>query len=224
MKPLIIATFFLFLFSSLAKANEPDSAYIFSYTTGKHNNTAGLHYAWSVDKENWHTIGPEFRFLFSDFGSWGTQKKLINPFLFQGEDGLWHCLWTLNKEVGQFAHAATSDLYNWKRQSYPEVLENGNVINIEVSYDTSEKKYCITWLSEQDGQTEFYQTTTTDFKNYSPAEKTERITRLNLRNTVVINGEKQSGVINKVSWDIIDGLQKWYEWSRFHEQERADNM
>ena len=49
-------------------ANEPDSAYVFAYTTGKQNNTAGLHFAWSIDTKNWHGIGPEFRFLASDFG------------------------------------------------------------------------------------------------------------------------------------------------------------
>ena len=107
------------------------------------NVGAGLHIAWSVDRENWHGIGPEFRFLGSDFGTWGSQKKMINPFLFQDKNGLFHCLWTLNNETGQFAHAASDDLFNWKRQSYPEVLENGNITALEASFDSDKKTYLI---------------------------------------------------------------------------------
>src|SRR5690606_33908991 len=93
---------FVFLISGMRLfANEPDSAFIFAYTSGKHNNTAGLNFAWSINRENWHEIGPEFRFLGSDFGAWGSQKKMINPFVFQDKNGLWHCLWTLNNKSGQ---------------------------------------------------------------------------------------------------------------------------
>ncbi|MDR1022104.1 MAG: hypothetical protein LBL94_02360 [Prevotellaceae bacterium] len=41
------------------QANEPEpdpdsaSAYIFAYATGRHNHTAGLHLAWSVNCKKW---------------------------------------------------------------------------------------------------------------------------------------------------------------------------
>ncbi|WP_346857780.1 alpha-L-arabinofuranosidase C-terminal domain-containing protein [uncultured Draconibacterium sp.] len=214
----------VFIFKGLvAFCNEPDSAYVFAYSTNKNNNTAGLHYAWSVDKENWHTIGPEWRFLASDFGTWGAQKKMIQPFLFEDETGLKHCIWTLNNEVGQFAHAASDDLFNWKRQSYPEVTEEGNVLDLEVSYDKASKLYLITWLSEQQEQKKWFKTTTVDFKNYDETQEITKNERLNLRSTIVLDGEEQSGVVAKVSWKLIDGIIKWHEWSLFHNQERADN-
>nr|WP_321353964.1 alpha-L-arabinofuranosidase C-terminal domain-containing protein [uncultured Draconibacterium sp.] len=223
MKTNIITFFLLFLATVSLRANEPDSAYVFSYTCGKNNNTAGLNLAWSVDRENWHVIGPEFRFLASDFGTWGGQKKMFDPFLFQDNDGLWHCLWTLNVDIQQFAHAASTDLYNWKRQSYPEVVEEGNVANIEVSFDKQNKVYTITWINEVNGVEKIFKTTTNDFKTYSEAEEASEADRLNLRETVRIDGEEQTGVINKLSWKEIDALIKWNEWSRFHEQQRADN-
>ena len=148
---------------------------------------------------------------------------MFNPFLFQDNDGLWHCLWTLNNETGQFAHAASTDLYNWKRQSYPEVVEAGNVTNIEVSFDGQNNFYTITWISENNGTEKIFKTTTTDFKTYSATEEASKTDRLNLRETVRIDGENQSGVINKLSWNAIDALIKWNEWSSFHEQQRADN-
>jgi len=205
-------------------ANEADSAYLFSYVTGKGGYKNGLHYAWSVDKKNWHGIGPEFRFLFSDFGNWGTQKKLINPFVFKGNNDSWHCIWSLNDQVGQFAHAETKDLYTWGRQSYPEVMRTGNVKDLEVSFDESSSKYLITWLSEIDGEVGVFKTITKDFKSYTPTVEGSGKDRLNARITADINGAKYRGVVNKVPWSVIDGLIKWYEWSQFHEQERSERM
>lgn len=215
----------IFLIQEIASfANEPDSAFVFAYTSGRYNNTAGLHYAWSIDRENWHAIGPGFRFLLSDFGAWGSQKKMIDPFLFQDQNGLYHCLWTLNNETGQFAHAASADLFNWKRQSYPEVMENGNVLNIEVTYNTREKNYRITWLSETGGQSSFFKSTTPDFKNYTATVGAEPSERLNIREMIMLDGQEQTGVVLKAPWTTIDALIKWEQWSRYHEQERADNM
>lgn len=221
-KILLIAAFFLIQGLKIF-ANEPDSAYIFAYTSGKHNNTAGLHFAWSVDRQNWHGIGPDFRFLASDFGAWGSQKKMFDPFLFQDKDGLFHCLWTLNTGIGQFAHAASEDLYNWKRQSYPEVMEPGTISGLEVSLVSRKEYYLITWIGETAGQKKLFKTTTADFKTYSATEAATESERLNSRETVVVEGEKQVGVVLKIAWKQIDALIKWQQWSRFHEEERADN-
>ena len=84
MKTNIITFFLLFLATVSLRANEPDSAYVFSYTCGKNNNTAGLNFAWSVDRENWYAIGPEFRFLASDFGSWGGAKENVQSIFVSG--------------------------------------------------------------------------------------------------------------------------------------------
>ena len=212
----------LLLLTHPGYANEPDSAYVFSYATTKNNNHNGLHYAWSVDKDCWHSIGPEMRFLFSDFGAWGSQKRMILPFMFQDQNGLWHCLWTLNNDVGQFAHADTKDLYNWRSQSYPTVMDQGNVLDIEVSYQKSSACYLISWASEQDKGLTYFKTTTTDFKSYTPTQKATKQDRLGLRTEVLLNGESLSGVIHKVSWETIDKLIKHQEWTAFHNQERAE--
>lgn len=117
---LILAT--LFPGSSYAGtgelASQPDSAYLFSYATGKDNNHNGLHFAWSNDQENWHRIGPEHSFLRSDYGRWGTEKRMLSPYLTRTPDGLWHCYWTLNEQTETFGHAASTDLVYWGRQSY----------------------------------------------------------------------------------------------------------
>ena len=44
-------------------ANEPDSAYVFAYATDKNAGRNGLHFAWSTDRNTWHSIGPETHVL-----------------------------------------------------------------------------------------------------------------------------------------------------------------
>lgn len=103
--------------------SQPDSAYIFAYATDKDQNHNGLHFAWSTDRVNWHRIGPEHSFLRSDYGRWGSEKRMLRPYLSRSADGMWHCYWTLNERIEGFAHAASRDLIYWGRQSYPEIKE-----------------------------------------------------------------------------------------------------
>jgi alpha-L-arabinofuranosidase len=183
--------------------DQPDSVYLFAYSTNE--GRSGLTLAWSIDKENWHAIGPEHCFLFSDFGRWGTQKRMFYPFLFQDQSGLWHCIWSLNHDVGQFAHAASENLYEWKRQSYPSVMEKGSCLLPEVSYNNANDQYIISWLSVTDGDTTAYYTSTSDFKDYSETRLLES-DRLDLRENVKVSGNSHLGMTYKVPWAMIGNL------------------
>jgi len=220
----LILILIIWSFPEQTLANEPDSVYVFSYSTTKNLCTNGLHYVWSFDRENWQGIGPEFRFLFSDFGTWGEQKKMISPFLFQDQQGEWHCIWGLNDQVGQFAQAETSDLYTWNPQTYPEVMQSGNVLMPEISFQSKENNYRITWLSAQNDVQKVYRTTTTDFKTFSPTEAGTEADRMNIREEVMIDGEKQLGTISKVSWQLIDGAIKFYKLSQYNDILRAERL
>lgn len=98
--------------------NEPDSAYILAYATTKNYGQSGLHFAWSTDKESWHAIGPEYSYVKCDYGRWGSEKRMFNPFLFQTSDGVWHCVWNLNDKNAAIAYVTSDNLTYWKRQSY----------------------------------------------------------------------------------------------------------
>ncbi len=119
-------------------SNEPDSAYIFAYTTTKNGNHNGLHFAWSMDRNHWHSIGPEYSFLRSDYGRWGSEKRMFDPVLYQDNHGLWHCEWTVNAQGNIVAHAASSNLVDWKRQSYAvgqSLPDNQNQQRLQVLID-----------------------------------------------------------------------------------------
>lgn len=143
---------------------DPDSVYLFSYATAKNNNHNGIHFAWSRDQQNWYTIGNEFSFLKSDFGRWGSEKRLITLFLIPGADGMWHCVWTLNERDPCFAHAASADLIYWGRQSYPVAKQGNTFLRPVIEYSNSNRTYTITYNSTGN---KFYTITTKDFKTYS---------------------------------------------------------
>jgi alpha-L-arabinofuranosidase len=204
-------------------SNQPDSVYLFSYSTTKNSNTNGLHFAWSIDQQNWNPIGPEFRFLFCDYGRWGAEKRMITPFLFQNQDGTWRCIWSLNEKDGAFAHAESKDLVYWKPQSYPIVMTNKNCLEPEVSYNAADQQYKISWFSIAGGTSQAYYTTTKDFKNYIPAKEMPLTDWLNLRKKVVISGNTETGTVHKVSWKLVEELIKTQQLAAYKNQLWAEN-
>ena len=203
-------------------SNQPDSVYLFSYATAKNSNTNGLHFAWSTDQENWNSIGPEMRFLFSDYGSWGIEKRMITPFLLLAPDGMWHCVWSLNEHIGAFAHAKSKDLIYWLPQTYPMVMEMNNCLEPEISFRANTGQYTVSWLSNADGKTQAYSTTTTDFKNYSPSGELPMADRLNLRKKVVISGNTETGMVHKVAWELVESLLNKQKLNAFRDQQWSE--
>lgn len=118
-------------------ANEPDSVYIFAYGTNKNSFRNGLHFAWSIDRAAWHPIGPETSFVRSDYGSFGSGKRMIAPFVFCGKDKMWHCVWEVNAKDSIFGHTSSPDLVYWGRQSYPRITPNSNRLSPDVYYDVT---------------------------------------------------------------------------------------
>ena len=186
MKRHITATILFLLFGSIfyTYAQNNDTRYLFAYFTDKNNNRNGLHLAWSEDGYKWNAIGPEHSFLTCDYGSWSTEKKMRDPFIMKGKDGLWHCVWTLNWESNAIGCASSKDLIHWSRQSYPRVMNGYEVRNCwapEMTYDDEKQQYVIFWASTikvngewktEPGQKydhRIYYTTTKDFKSFTPA-------------------------------------------------------
>lgn len=201
----LLVLFLLFSFCDLfSSASSPDSAYIFAYTPERHDGRHGLVFAWSLDQKNWHGIGPEHNFLSSDYGSWGSEKRMYTPYLLQAPDGIWHCVWSVNDRDGAFAHATSANLIDWKPQSYPIVTAK-NCLLPNISYDSSTAKFMISWMSGVDGKQEFNSVSTGDFRHYSQAEsieKQDRIPRAPMR----IGDEIEIGTVHRVTWQQIDDL------------------
>jgi alpha-L-arabinofuranosidase len=182
-----------------------------------------LHFAWSTDQENWTSIGPEMRFLFSDYGRWGVEKRMITPFLFRAPDGMWHCVWSLNEHAGTFAHAASKDLIYWQPQTYPIVMADNNCLEPEVSFNSADKQYKISWISTTNGANKVFSVTTPDFKNYTPAKELPLTDRLNRRKKVVISGNTEAGTVHKVAWELVESLLNKQKLNAYRDQLGSEN-
>jgi len=102
-----------------SNTSEPDSAYFFAYAKEKSAGREGLLYAWSLDGKKWNPIGTDLTFVKSDYGRWGSEKRMINPILFPRDGGGWACAWQLSPEInGAYAQTFTTDFFNWGRQDY----------------------------------------------------------------------------------------------------------
>ncbi len=123
MSPLLSSLLFLGLLSGApASPDAPqpllDSAYVFAYSTEADNSRGGLHIAWSADCVTWHEIGPQYSFVRSDYGDWGSQKRMLDPYLIRREDGGWTALWRVNESEDVLAVTLSDDLVHWKPQDY----------------------------------------------------------------------------------------------------------
>lgn len=101
-----------------ASESTQDSLYLFSYATGRDNNTGGLHLAWSADGKQWHKIGNEYDFVKSDYGAWGSGKRMYDPVVERRPDGSWACSWLAKKDGSVMALTESRDLLLWKPQDY----------------------------------------------------------------------------------------------------------
>ncbi|QXU42044.1 alpha-L-arabinofuranosidase C-terminal domain-containing protein [Pedobacter sp. D749] len=181
--------------------NEPDSAYLFAY------NANGLRFAWSLDKKNWTPIGNDYTYLKSDYGRWGSEKKMITPFLMQGKNGLWVCIWSLNDHTLQFATSSSKDLVNWSPQNYPYVKQGKNVLRPIIKYDGNLDEYTVTYA---DANEKYFQTKTKDLKHYSPVKEVPASAYLNGSTTVNLSNAT-NGQVHRLPWKVILGLKKAYE-------------
>jgi len=192
------------IFANNNKVVHPDSVYLFAYTPENLSGRTGLQFAWSVDRKNWHSVGQNYNFLLSDYGRWGSQKKMIAPYLFQAADGIYHCVWSLNDKDGTFAHAASKDLITWGRQSYPEVMQNNNCLKPVVSQNNG--IFTISWKSSANATNGLFAVTTSNFVNYDATKTIQDSERVDLREAIAIAGIVQNGTINKVTWDVVNNL------------------
>ena len=99
-------------------ANQPDSVWV---RPDVKNGTRDMQIAYSIDKKHWTHVNCN---LFeSDYGTWGSEKKLYYPVL--SYDGkTYRAVFIPNLKNGQMGVTESEDFALWKPQDYPYVAEN----------------------------------------------------------------------------------------------------
>ncbi|MDE7407289.1 MAG: carbohydrate binding domain-containing protein, partial [Muribaculaceae bacterium] len=91
---------------------------LFSYSVP--DGTSGLRLAWRTDSASaWQPIGGDYNFVSSDFGPWGSHKKMFSPKLIKdASTGMWTATWIADPEGQVVAMAVSPDLMKWEPQRY----------------------------------------------------------------------------------------------------------
>ena len=128
---------------------------IFVYSPGERE---GLHLAFLGDDEKWHEVG---QLCASDYGPWGAEKRMFDPFVTKANDGTWRAVWAVNSTSPVFAVAYSEDLVTWRPQDYPIVREKG--IHQPVVYQMGDGSFDIYFKTAKGKR---YVQATEDFRHF----------------------------------------------------------
>lgn len=213
---LFILSFTACLTPLVSAASVPDSVYLFAYANPERAGQNGLEFAWSADKEQWNAIGHNYSELNSDYGPWGSQKRMTNPSLFRDASNRWHCVFSLNDRENVFAYASSPDLLNWTTQRYPELEKGRSFIHSSIGYDRSAGRYLINY---SDKHARLYQISTSDFNSYSPSKELQGELK---QSSVLIRGQKRGGQILRVEYSLLQRLLEAYQARQFRNLQNAE--
>ena len=158
--------------------------YVFAYFVG--NGKDGLHLAFSDDGLSWKELSNYKARIVPQVGN---DKLMRDPFILQGQDGLFHMVWTVSWREKGIGYASSADLINWSEQKYLPVMEHEpqarNCWAPEIVYDDEKNQYLVFWATtipgrfpETDGQNSkgpgdpgldhrIYYVTSKDMKSFS---------------------------------------------------------
>lgn len=92
-----------------------DSVFVSALTSGD-DGKAGLQLAWRTEGGKQRLVGNGYAFLRSDYGPWGSDKRLYNPVLFRCTKGLWHCVFDVDPSGETKGYTVSDDRMPWKPQ------------------------------------------------------------------------------------------------------------
>ena len=113
----IIASVIITALSLPAQANHPDSVYIKPDVS---NGVRDFQIAYSIDGQHWTHV--HCNLFESDFGTWGSEKKLYYPILsYDGKN--YTATFIPNIKLPQIAVTSSDNFALWKPQDYPYIDE-----------------------------------------------------------------------------------------------------
>lgn len=202
--------------SASALTAVPDSVYLFSYNA---HPGSGLNMAWSADQKYWSPIGPEHAFIKSDFGTWGGEKKMYNPYLIRTKDGVWRCVFQVNDYSNQFAVAESRDLVLWQPQDYPLMEGVSSCLEPVLKYDSNRNMYQVLFKTKEG---DYYITESSDFYNFTKPSKVSPDYLSSASKDVIVDGRKMRGQVTKVAYRDINTVITAMEAARYRESLNAE--
>lgn len=188
--------------------NVPDSVYLFAYNPDNANGRSGLQLAWSGNRVSWTSVANGHQFVKSDFGAWGSGKRMFHPCLLPSPDGLWRCVWQVGDRNNQFAVTYTPDFVSWQPQDYPVMDGVEQCLEPLLSYDDRQQLYQVVFKTSEG---KYYRTVSSDFYNFSKPEPVAKNAYCSQAQEVTVNGQIYKGQVFKISFAQLDHLVKTAE-------------
>jgi GH43 family beta-xylosidase len=153
-----------------------EGPFLFSYFKG--NGEDGLHLACSEDGLEWEPLRGDRPFLTPQVGG----KLMRDPSIVQGDDGVFHMVWSSGWWDRGFGYASSKDLIHWSEQVSIPVNERidgaKNTWAPDLFFDATSKQFVIVFATtvpgrfpETDGGGDknhrLYAVTTRDFQTFS---------------------------------------------------------
>lgn len=202
----LFSSLLIFACSLSLQAHKQDSVWVFTYGT---TPAEGIHVAYSYNKMQWTPIGRNYSFVKSDFGAWGSNKKMHNPSVLLTPDDTWYAVWAVNGRAPQFATTYSADFWLWKPQDYPYMNRNENVQEPCLSLQGN------TFVVVYKAGDEYRKTTSTDFAHWTTPQSIseEEYTKNNQNDEVSVNGQKFKGQLHRTSSAFIEKLQGYVAYT-----------
>lgn len=169
---------------------------IFVYSPGIKD---GLHVAYLTEGQQWQDIG---QLCASDYGPWGAEKKMYDPFVLKASDGTWRLLFSVNNYAPCIAVAYSEDLVTWRPQDYPRMTVAG--CTEPIAFENADGGFDIYFRSTKQGPR--FLTGTADFRHFSRDEPSTIEDVAWLRDTATVAGKNIKGNlfdVPKVQLDYI---------------------
>ena len=182
-------------------AGKDSTCQIFIYSPGPKE---GLHLAYLTEGNQWLDVG---QLCASDYGPWGSEKKMYNPFVVKATDGTWRALWGVNSRSPQFAVAYSEDLVTWRPQDYPVVREKG--VSEPVAYQMDDGTFDI-YIKTTNGKR--YVQASNDFRSFTE-DSIEAVADdiLWTRDSAMVDGKYYWGNEFEVSAFHLGYIRNWFK-------------
>lgn len=181
--------------------------------------TEGLHIAAQQSDGTWQHIT---RLCSSDYGPWGSGKRMFHPSLTQAKDGTWRLVFQLDDQSPCFGAAYSKDLITWRPQDYPIVSTRG--VQKPVVFENPDGTFDIYYQSSKGKR---WVAATPDFRHFNPDRPSQISDDAWLRDTATVDGKLMEGNLFVVSSDCIAAInrhaqQSGEDWRKSNERMHDD--
>lgn len=178
---------------------------IFIYSPGEKD---GLHAAYMDTEGKWQEIG---QLCASDYGPWGSDKKMYAPSVTRGSDGIWRAVWQVNDKAPCFAATYSKDLITWRPQDYPRMTTRTCLS--PVVFETDGGKFDVYYRSEKGKR---YVSASNDFRSFSNDQPSTIEDVAWVVDTMSIGGRNYAGQVFEIANEKLEKL------LAFHQKVKAD--